>query len=157
LCLAYNRIRGYLFAGNEDGIILWFDLRNVRGYYGRYASHTTGIDHLIFNNDFSLVATAAWDKTIRIYNYLEFFEQHNFVKGVKSIEDLDSRTRTLIFTSENKLVAGMSDCTIRLWETSSPNLASKICGIVNRDMIPGEWNDYIGSEIPYEKTCGRNQ
>lgn len=157
LCIAYNRIRGYLFAGNEDGIILWFDLRKVREHYGRYASHTTGIDHLIFNKDFSLVATAAWDKTIRIYNYLEFFEQHNFVKGVKSIEDLDSRARTLIFTVENKLVAGMSDCTIRLWETSSLNLASRICGIVNRDMIPDEWNSYIGLEIPYEKTCGKNQ
>jgi WD40 repeat protein len=154
LCLAYNRIRGYLFAGNEDGIILWFDLRKRRGYYGRYASHATGIDHLIFNKDFSLVATAAWDKTIRVYNYDEFFEQNNFVKGVKSIEDLNSRARTLIFTSENKLVAGMSDCTIRLWETSSLTLASRICGLVNRDMIPDEWNMYIGSEIPYEKTCG---
>jgi WD40 repeat protein/energy-coupling factor transporter ATP-binding protein EcfA2 len=156
LCLAYDKLRGNLLAGSSEGIIFGFALRHKTQYYGRYPSHTTGIDHLVFNNDFSMVASSAWDKTIRLYNYHEFFQLHDFVKGVKNIENLDSRTRALIFTSDNKLFAGMSDKNIRLWETSSPMLASMLCRIINRDMLPAEWEDHIGSEIPYEKTCGSN-
>ncbi len=118
LCLAWDRSRGNLLAGTSGGTILFFNLSHKSIEPVKYASHTTGIDQLIFNKDFSMVATAAWDKTIRIYNYHEFFDLHNFIRGVISIENLDSRTRSLIFTSDNKLVAGMADKSIRLWETS---------------------------------------
>jgi hypothetical protein len=152
LCIAYDRSRGDLLAGNSGGIILTFFLHNKQPFNLRYAAHATGIDHIVFNHDFSIFATSAWDKTIHIYNYHEIYELHELVKGVKSIDNLDSKARTLMLTTDNKLVAGMSDCTIRIWETSSNIIASSICGIVNRDMIQEEWDMYIG-DIPYEKTC----
>jgi len=63
----------------------------------------------------------------------------------------------MIFTDDNKFIAGMSNKSLRLWETSSIRLASMICQIVKRDMISEEWTMYVGSEIPYEKTCRMNQ
>ena len=155
LCLAWNRSRGNLLVGTSGGTILFFNLSHKSIEPVKYASHNTGIDQLIFNKDFSMVATAAWDKTIRIYNYHEFFDLNNFIRGVISIENLDSRARSLIFTSDNKLVAGMADRSVRLWETSPRKLVSMVCELVNRDMTEAEWSGYIGSE-PYEKTCGNN-
>jgi WD40 repeat protein len=156
LCIAWDSSRGNLLAGTSNGTILIFFLHQKLDWFGRLASHTTGIDNMVFNRDFSLVATSAWDKVIRLYNYHEFFELHDLVRGVKNIDNLDSRARSMIFTKDNKLIAGMSNKSIRLWETSLTRLASMICQIVNRDMISEEWTMYVGSEIPYEKTCGMN-
>ncbi|MGD0343253.1 MAG: hypothetical protein ABSA76_16255, partial [Bacteroidales bacterium] len=68
----------------------------------------------------------------------------------------DLRARSLIFTGNNKLVAGMSDKSIMVWETSSQKLVSMICSLVKRDMTASEWTDNVGVEVPYEKTCGLN-
>ena len=155
LCLAWNNSRRNLLAGTSGGTILLFNLSQKPIEPVKYASHTTGINQLIFNKDFSMVASAAWDKAIRIYNYHEFFDLNNFVRGVINIDNLNSRARTMIFNRGNKLLAGMSDRSIRLWETSSQKLVSMICELVNRDMTDSEWAGYIGSE-PYEKTCGNN-
>jgi len=153
LCIAFDSSRGNLLAGAANGMILFYDPES-KILKGRYASHTSGIDNIIFNDDFSLVATTAWDKSVRIYNYKEFFDNHSFVKGVINIATPEARARSLVFTHDNRLITGMSDKTVRLWITSPSRLASLICPIINRDMTPLEWSNYIGSEIPYEKTCG---
>jgi hypothetical protein len=62
----------------------------------------------------------------------------------------------MIFTGNNKLVAGMSDKSIRVWETSSQKLVLMICDLVKRDMTISEWTYNVSAEIPYEKTCGNN-
>lgn len=153
LCIAWNKARNILLAGCASGSVMLID-PNDRSTVLRVASHTAGIDNIIFNKDFSLMATSSWDKTIRIYNYKEFFDMRSFAKGVISIENNDARVRTLFFSQDNRLVAGMSDRSMRIWETSSPKLVSILCNILNRDMTPAEWSNYIGDEIPYEKTCG---
>jgi WD40 repeat protein len=123
----------------------------------RFIVHSTGIDQMVFSHDFNLLATAAWDKVIRLYNYHEFFEVANSVGGAVNFDNLDSRARSLMFTSDNKLIAGMSDKTIRIWETSSEKLVASICGLVERNMTDSEWTDNVSAEIPYEKTCIRNE
>ncbi len=155
LCLAWDRLRGNLLAGTSKGSILLFGPDQKNDDPVRYGSHLTGIDQIVFNKDFSLVATAAWDKEIRIYNYNEFFDLRNSIKGVISFDNPGSRTRSMIFTSDDKLAAGMADKTIRLWETSSKKLVATICELINRDLTEAEWSGYLGSE-PYEKTCGNN-
>jgi WD40 repeat protein len=156
LCLAYNNIKGILFAGCSDGSLVSIDLNKHNSTAPvRYPVHTAGIDIITFNKDGSLLATSSWDKTIRFYNYDEYFGAGNTVGGTVHIKNLNQRVRSLIFTDDNKLVAGLSDKTIRLWETSSSKLSSTICDIVKRDMTMKEWNDMVGRDIPFEKTCGK--
>ena len=157
LCLAWDGLIGNLLASGSNGWILMHNLYYFKEPY-RLPSNTTGIDQLTFSKDHSMFATAAWDKVIRVYNYdyKKFFDLSSRLVGMITIDDIDSRVRSMIFTNDNKLVAGMSDKTIRVWETSSQKLASMICQLVKRDMTINEWRDYIGSEIPYEKTCTSN-
>ena len=156
LCIAWNRSKKTVLAGCSNSILLLIDLNQHPSKISRFAVHTTGIDQIALSSDFTLLATAAWDKVIRIYNYHEFFEKGNSVGGVINFDDLDARVRSLMFSSDKKLFAAMSDKSIRIWETSSEKLVSLICGLVKRNMTPSEWADIIGAEIPYEKTCNGN-
>jgi len=156
LCISWDRTRQTILAGCSDGILLLIDINQQPVRIARYVVHATGIDQMAFSNDFKLLATAAWDNVIRIYDYHEFFETGNSVAGVKSIDNLDARARSLMFTSDNKLFAALSDKSIRIWETSSEKLVSLICGLVCRNMTASEWADIIGAEIPYEQTCIKN-
>ncbi len=156
VCIAWNRSKKILMAGCSDGIYLSIDMNHkpYRTLVDQLSA--SGISHLVFSEDFSLMATASWDKVIRLYNYHEFFEKLNIIGGVIIIDNLNASARSLIFTKDNRVVAGMSDKNIRIWETSSQKLASMICDLVKRDMTASEWTDNVGTEIPYEKTCGRN-
>ena len=157
LCLAWNNNRKILFAGCSDGSLLSFNMNNGKSAKPlKYLVHTAGIDLIAFNKDFSLLATSSWDKTIKFYNYHEYFELGNTVGGVVHLKNIFNRTRSLMFTKDNKLVAGISDKSIRVWETSPAKLASMICDLVKRNMTITEWDNMVGAEIPYEKTCGTN-
>lgn len=157
VCIAWNRLKGVLIAGCANGMLMNIDLNRkpYRTLIEQFSA--SGISHLIFSEDFSLMATASWDKVIRIYNYNEFFEKRNSLGGVFVIDHLNATARSLIFTKDNRLVAGMSNKNIIVWETSPLKIASMICNLVKRDMTESEWTDYVGREIPYEKTCSKDK
>ena len=145
-----------LFAGCSDGSLLTFSM--VNGVFtdpSKYIQHEAGIEILAFNSDYSLLATSSRDRTIKLYFYDEFFERGNVIGGVVHFNDLNSRIRSMIFTRSNKLTAGLSDKSIRLWETSSVKLASSICSTVNRDLTASEWNVMVGEDIPFETCCNK--
>jgi WD40 repeat protein len=155
LCLAWNNKKGLLFAGCDDGSLMSFEKKADKFERPvKYAVHSAGIDLITFNSDFSLLATSCRDKTIKLYFYSEFFDRGNSVGGAVDIKDINSRIRSIMFTGDNKLVAGTSDRNIRIWETSSEKLSSIICQRIKRDMTSAEWNDMVGVDIPYEKGCG---
>lgn len=158
LCLAWNKSKNILAAGCSNGTLMIFDLaHNKSAQPTAYVVHTSGIDLITFNSDYTILATSCWDKTIKFYNYHEFFERGNAIGGAKHIRNINSRIRSLVFTGNNKLAAGLSDKCIRVWETSSEKLASLICAMLTRDMTQEEWNSMVGAEITYESSCTRNQ
>ena len=73
------------------------------------------------------------------------------------IRDLNLRVRSMMFTKDNELVAGLSDRSLRIWETSSGKLSEMICNMVQRDLSKSEWNEMIGNGIPYETTCNERK
>ncbi|MGD0341885.1 MAG: hypothetical protein ABSA76_09295, partial [Bacteroidales bacterium] len=88
VCIAWNRSKKVLMAGCSNGILLSVDLNHKPYKISVDQGNATGISHLVFNKDFSLVASASWDKMIRIYNYHKFFELSNSVGGVINIDNL---------------------------------------------------------------------
>jgi hypothetical protein len=148
LCLAWNPNKKTLLAGCSNGMLMIFRFDGEKVIQpSRFFAHTSGIDRLVFNIDFSFYATSSWDRVVRIFSETGYITHGN----------LGARVRTMIFTSDNRLIASLSDMTIRVWETSSQELADRICGLLKRDMTKGEWNAIIGEDIPYEKTCNKSQ
>jgi WD40 repeat protein len=156
LSLAWNDKRKTLFAGCSNGTLLLLDLKQGRALQAmRLPVHTSGIDLISFNSDFSLMATSCWDRTIKFYYYHDFFDHGNSVGGSEHLRNIDSRARAMLFTRDNRLAAGMSDRRIHVWETSSDKLASMVCNLLKREMTAEEWKLMVGEDIPYEKSCHR--
>lgn len=131
LCMVLTDIQ--LFVGYQDGCIRMFNRKSQFRFSDKNVQHKAGIDLMAFSSDFSLFATASRDKSIRLYYVNEYFTQRNIYGGVVHFKDLPGRVRSLEFTNDNKLVAGLSDRTIRIWETSSEKLANMIHGFLKND------------------------
>ena len=158
LCLAWDRYRNILFTGCSDGSLVSLSLDDKTGIKtADYPAHTAGIDQITLSRDYKFMATASWDKTVRIYNMGSFLGVAGMAGGTFLVNDLKDRSRVLMFTGKDVLIAGMEDKSLRLWETSADNLIKEICSRINRDMTIEEWNENVGMDIPYEKTCGTNK
>jgi WD40 repeat protein len=156
ICVAWNKPKKILLAGCSNGTLISIYLNKKPFSFLLQDTQTSGISHIVFNGDYSLMVIAGWNKVIRLLNYHEYFEKLNTILGSAVIDNLNASARSLIFTKDNRLVAGMSDKNIRIWETSSQKLSLLICDLAKRDMTASEWTDNVGTEIPYEKTSGAN-
>ena len=62
----------------------------------------------------------------------------------------------IAFNPDDKTLASAShDKTVRVWKTSVKELAEQVCEKVGRNLTQEEWQEYVGSGIPYEKTCNK--
>jgi WD40 repeat protein len=158
LSLAWNNDKKIVYAGGVSGNLIIRDLSKTAESPDVYnpQSAGAGIDLITLNPDLSLLATSSWDRTINLYYCKEYFENRDVVGGVVHLKNLNYRTRSLVFTDNGMLVAALADKSVHFWEISSSMLAEMICNLVGRDMTIDEWKFYVGSEIPYEKSCGKN-
>lgn len=124
-----------LIVGYQSGGIGVFSRKpHVRFEY-KFEQHEAGIDLIAFSNDYKQLATAGRDKSIRLFYVDQYFSKKDIYGGIVHYKDLPGRVRSLAFTGDNKLVAGLSDKTIRIWETSSAKLAGMIQNFLKTDSV----------------------
>jgi WD40 repeat protein len=51
------------------------------------------------------------------------------------------------------LASGSGDQTVRIWIAHTELLAGKICQQVWRNLTLDEWRQFVGADLPYERTC----
>lgn len=156
LCLAYNKLINNLLVGFSDGTVRSFDMnfKDIKSIkHWEFKVHLTAVEYLIFNKDFSLVASVSADKTIKLYNFEAYFQNYNSIGTAIELKNHNSKVKSIIFTSDNKIAAGCTDKTVRIWDTSSAVLVDKICSLLKSSMNESDWKSIVGEDIPYEKTC----
>lgn len=156
LCMALNNSKNSLLVGFSDGTLTSFDLNYTdieKMKHWQFKAHSAAVEYLTFNTDFSMVATAASDKTIKFYNFHTYFENYNSIGSATELKNHNSKVKSIIFTSDNKLVAGCADKSINIWEISTEKLVDKICPLLKTNMSESDWKSIVGEDIPYEKTC----
>ncbi|MES2591570.1 MAG: hypothetical protein V4608_06775 [Bacteroidota bacterium] len=156
LCMSLNTVKNNLLVGFSDGIVRSFDMdyKDINQVkYWDFKTHATAVEYILFNKDFSLVATSSSDKTIKLYNFHTYFENYNSIGTSIELKNHNSKVKSIIFTSDSKIAAGCSDKTIRIWETSSEVLVDKVCALLKTNMNETDWKSIVGEDIPYEKTC----
>jgi WD40 repeat protein len=138
-----------LVSGDLQGnVIVWdfeqrTELNNLRGHRAR-------ITQLKFSPDGKFMATSSNDGSARIWETADLNNQPIVLTAnsgyIFSVAfSPDSKSVITGSTDESRLV---------LSPTGSTDMVEGICGRLDRNFTTAEWNAYIGTDIPYEDTCG---
>ncbi len=136
-----------LAAGDEKGIVRIWNMQ-TKTILATLSGHTARINNIRFSNDGEKLATGSFDKTVRIWNMLNIYDAPIVLK------DHDDWVWSIEFSPDgNKLLAGCKDNKIKVWPTKIELMKDIVCDKVSRNMNNKEWEQFVGDDINYEKTC----
>jgi len=136
-----------LAAGDEKGIVRIWNME-TKAILATLSGHTARVNNIRFSNDGEMLATGSFDKTVRIWNMLNIFDAPIVLK------DHDDWVWSIEFSPDgNKLLAGCKDNKIKVWPTRIELMKDIVCGKVSRNMSKKEWEQFVGDDIEYKKTC----
>ena len=144
----YNPQRQILAAGfgSNQGAIYQWDLKNgelkqsLRGHNG----WITGID---FSNDGSMMASSSYDGSVRLWHLDDL--------GTLPVvfDDHGTWVTSVMFTKDDgQIISGDKDGNIRKYYTDIKMLLNGFCSYLSRDLTQSEWQNYVGTDIPYKPT-----
>jgi WD40 repeat protein/energy-coupling factor transporter ATP-binding protein EcfA2 len=148
LSLTYSPDGSWLAAGlNAGSILAWNTAEPDAKPKEILGRHLSGVTALAFSPDSKTIASAAYDKTIRLAGFPD--PEANPV----AIENHESWVYGTLFTPDGgRLISCSADKTIRIFTTRNETLAGNLRKKLTRNMTPDEWKRQVGSDIPYEKT-----
>jgi WD40 repeat protein/energy-coupling factor transporter ATP-binding protein EcfA2 len=147
LSLAFSSDGKILASGNIKGIINLWKLDDKNSKPVELIGHVSRVNELEFSPNGKTLGSCSYDGTIRIWNFNNSEEQPIV------IDDNDSWVYDITFTPDgNRLVSAGADKTVRVFIIKPDILTNNIYDKISRNILPDEWNKYIGSDIEYEKT-----
>ncbi len=146
-CLDISPDGKLLAIGRDRGdVILWniFQKKIERLISG----HSSTVTDINFSPDSRLLLTTSRDKTARIWDLSDSR------KLPVLLDDHEDWVMTGSFDpSGTKVLTGSRDKFIRTWPVQASVLAERACLHLTRNMTIEEWNEFVGVEIAYRRTC----
>lgn len=145
--LAINPAKTVLVFGTGSGKCKGIGL-NSKSELFELTGHRAQIANMRFHPDKNLLATACLDGKVRLYDLnnwqntspVEYDEHINWVNDVS-------------FTSDGQtLFSASKDKTLRSYPVYAGQMADFLSKKIIRNLTQAEWNQYIGEDIPYQKT-----
>ncbi len=145
--VAFSKNGQFLAFGDLTGKITIQDIV-AKTTLAELNGHESMISDLDFDPATSLLASASWDGSARLWVLDDIF-------GLPTIlSDHEDFVNAVAFSPDGQYLATASnDKLLRVWPTKPDMIASQLCGEVDRNLDQTEWNQYIGSDIAYEVTC----
>ena len=76
------------------------------------------------------------------------------VQGTREIKAHEAWAHSLAFNRNGKyLVSGDNAERIFVWASRIDYMAEDICSKISRNLTTREWENYVGYDIDYQKTC----
>lgn len=136
-----------LIIGDEKGIVRVWDVVQQK-FTKEFTGHKGRVSDIEFSPDGKLMATASFDKTIRMYVL------SNLDELPIKMTDNDAYVWDLVFTPDSDyILAACGDGEIRKWPTNPALMADDMCELLKRNLTDEEWKTYVGNDIPFENTC----
>jgi WD40 repeat protein len=137
---------GRIAAGNAAGDIVVWPLPAKKPTV--ILGHASRITSLAFSPDGAFLASGSLDNTVKIWDLAVPNEEPVTI-------DHGAWVWAVAFAPEgDRLASAGADRTVRLWPTQLDRMATDLCLRLDLGLSRGEWDRYVGADIPYEDTCG---
>ncbi len=134
-------------AGNGNAVVVW------DGESGQLVEelqgHTAPVRSLAFSPDGRWLASGGQDRTVILWDV---------ATGQPVGRPLIGHTNwieSLAFNPEGTILAsgGLGRSDFILWDISLEIWKERACALAGRNLTQSEWEEFIGSEVPYSRTC----
>jgi WD40 repeat protein len=135
-------------CGTSDGNIFIFETQNPNNKPITIRAHNSAIITSVkFSPTANQVASSAYDSYVKLWN-IELPDEQPII-----FKEHESWALTLAFSPDgNELVSGGRDKTVRIYSIQNHKMVDYIESKVSRNFTLTEWTNFIGNDIPYEKT-----
>ncbi|MCC5919656.1 MAG: High-affnity carbon uptake protein Hat/HatR [Cyclobacteriaceae bacterium] len=146
--LAFHPKAGELIFGNDRGNLLVYNIKEGK-IEQNLEGHGALINQITFSPDRMQMATASFDRTVRLW------KMDNLNDQPIVLSDHDDWVWSIAFSQDSKfLLAGCRDRIIRKWPTRAAFMGDIICSEIEQNKLSLlEWDRYIGADVPFEATC----
>ena len=133
-------------AGNDHTVRLWDvatgqTLRALRG-------HTHIVLDVVFSPDGATIASSSIDETVRLW------EAPSGEPIGAPLTGHSGPVESVAFSPNSAtMVSTSSDGTARLWPIGIDAWVQHACALLDRNLQQDEWDEYIGPDEPYVRTC----
>ncbi|MFQ5640433.1 MAG: AAA-like domain-containing protein [bacterium] len=149
--LAWSHDASKLAVGRSDGRIELYDFdRQAEKALARTAllGHIGPVNSLVFSADGKKLVSGSSDKSIRVWDLSDPD------RDPVTLQDHQSWVWSVALSPESgTVISGSADKTIRVWNVSTQNLAEKVCASAGRNLSRAEWDEFIGEDLEYVRTC----
>ncbi len=149
--LALSQNASKLAAGRSDGRIELYDFDRQAGNVPAQTAllgHVGPVNSLAFSADGTKIVSGSSDKSIKVWDLtnsdldpVNLRDHQSWVWAVALSPDSDT------------VISGSADKTLRVWNVSTRNLADRVCDSVTRNLSRAEWDEFIGEDLEYVRTC----
>ena len=150
--IKFNPGNNLLALGDINGNVELWDI-NLRKKISEVKAHSDQINAIQFNTTLKQMATAGNDKKLKIFNIKD---PADLTEPPVILDDNEGLILVMQFSPDGQMIiSGESGGSNKLISRSShvDYMVSDICNLVSRNMTQEEWNNYVGKDIPLEKTC----
>jgi WD40 repeat protein len=148
LSVAFSSDGQRLASGSSDGMVRLWDLRQPEAAPVVLPGDGVAVYTVAFSPDNQRLAAGSLNNTARLWDLRQLEVPPIVLRGHTG------PVFSVAFSPDGqRLATGSHDQTIRLWQVHTANLADMVCERVWRNLTLDEWRQFVGADIPYERTC----